>query len=177
MPDPLFSPAAPDFTDPLGLLAACHGRIRSHCALLERMLAWLPTHGADDEIRRSAQRVIHYFETAGRHHHADEEDDLFPLLAGSPALDATLAQLRREHRELDALWQDLARRLEQLGSGEVPADLGPLAQTFVAAQSAHIGIEDAQLLPAARALLGPAQIASLGHAMARRRGVTPKAAD
>ena len=34
----LLRPAAPDFSDPLGLLAACHERMLANCALLQRML-------------------------------------------------------------------------------------------------------------------------------------------
>jgi len=174
---PVLSPAAPDFSDPLGLLAACHERIRGHCGLLQRMLLWLPEHGADGEMQGAARQVTRYFGTAAPHHHADEEEDLFPLLAADAGLADLIAHLGREHTRLDALWADLAPRLECLARGEVPEGLAAAVEAFTAAYGAHIDCEDAQILPAARRRLDQAQLGALGRAMARRRGVTSMAGD
>jgi len=173
----VLSPAAPDFSDPLGLLAACHQRIRGQCALLRRMLEWLPEHGPDAEMQAAARQVLRYFETAAPHHHADEEEDLFPLLEGDAELAPVIAQLRREHGRLDEQWADLAPRLQRLSRGEVPHRLGPSVDAFAAAYGTHIDSEDAHILPAAQRLLGRAQLAALGRAMARRRGITSTAGD
>lgn len=173
----MLNPAAPDFSDPLGLLAACHRRIREHCELLDRILAWIPAHGADSEVQAAARQVMRYFETAAPHHHADEEQDLFPLLEGDAGLARLIAHLRREHGRLDALWAELAPRLERLGQGEVPGQLGPAVDAFIAAYGAHIDAEDAHILPAAQRLLDQARLDRLGRAMARRRGITSTAGD
>ena len=45
----LLSPPAPDFNDPLGLLAACHQRILGFCDLLERLGPWIDANGLDKE--------------------------------------------------------------------------------------------------------------------------------
>lgn len=177
MDDPLLSTGAPDFTDPLGLLGACHQRILGHCDLLERMLDWLPAHGADDEIRNAAQRVIRYFEVAAPHHHADEEHDLFPLLARSAALTAVLDRLRAEHTRLDTAWHDLEARLQPLLTGRIPADLASAVRAFNAAHRAHIETENREVLPAAAQLLDAAQIRLLGASMAARRGINAAVAD
>jgi len=173
----VLNPTAPDFSDPLGLLAACHQRIREHCKLLDRILDWIPAHGADTEVQAAARQVLRYFETAAPHHHADEEEDLFPLLEGDAELARLIAQLRGEHGRLDAQWADLAPRLQRLSRGEVPERLAPAVDAFSAACGTHIDSEDAHILPAAQRLLDPAQLATLGHAMARRRRVTSTAGD
>lgn len=173
----LLRPAAPDFSDPLGLLAACHERMLANCALLQRMLEWLPAHGVDAEIRRSALQVMRYFETAARHHHADEELDLFPVLAQSPGLVPLIERLQSEHGLLEAAWEELAAQLQALLDGRDAPALESKVDAFVTAYGAHIETENAGVLPVARELLSAAQIATLGHAMARRRGVTSVATD
>lgn len=56
---------------------------------------------------------MRYFDTSARHHHDDEEHDLFPALiesmAGSGAicLRELTAALTVEHREPEARWQTL----------------------------------------------------------------------
>ena len=69
------------------MLAACHGRVESQCDTLRRLLPHVAAHGADVQAREAAVAVMRYFDTAARHHHADEEVDLFPALidAMSPA--------------------------------------------------------------------------------------------
>jgi hemerythrin-like domain-containing protein len=173
----LFGEAAPDFTDPLGLLAACHRRILDHCALLERMRERLPLQGVDADMQAAAGRVHRYFAQAAPQHHADEEQDLFPLLREVAGLGDTLAALERGHRELERCWQALAPALRRLEQGRPVGDWAgdwndPLAR-FLTAYRDHVETEDHTILPAARRLLGAAQLAAMGRAMARRRGVNP----
>lgn len=167
----LFGEPAPDFSDPLGLLAACHQRILDHCALLERMRDRLPLQGADADMRGAAGRVHRYFSQAAALHHADEESDLFPLLRHGAGLADTLAALTQEHAELDRRWQALAPALCALEQGRPPTDWdGPLNR-FVTAYRDHVEEENRSVLPAAQACLSDGQLAGIGRAMARRRGV------
>src|SRR5262245_1453716 len=113
------APAA-GFELPLEMLAACHLRIEAQCATLQRLVPHLGAHGADQQARDAASAVMRYFDSAARHHHADEEADLFPALiesmAGSDAVclrDLT-ASLSADHRELDRRWRQLRRALEQV---------------------------------------------------------------
>ena len=77
----LFSDAtAPSFDDPLGMLAACHGRIERQLATLERLQRHLPEHGCDVDARAAARGILRYFDTAAPNHHADEEASVFPRL-------------------------------------------------------------------------------------------------
>lgn len=173
----LITPPAPDFSDPLGLLAACHGRMLEHCALLERMLEWLPMHGVDAEIRAATGKVLRYFDVAAPHHHADEEEDLFPRIAGDATLADTIADLQQEHLVLEAAWADLAPHLTSLHEGGVPDGLAPTVRRFLTAYRQHIEIENRVILPRAAELLDAADRAALGRAMAHRRGVSAAASD
>lgn len=167
---------APGFDDPLGLLAACHTRIERQCETLERLPAHIAAHGVDAAAREAAAAVLRYFTQAAPHHHADEEQDLFPRLRahrgepGCPAeLDDWLARLAREHEGLGAAWGELAPRLERIAAGNAPAELA--AKVLVERYRAHYRFEDAQLLPLARRLLTARELAEIGAAMRRRRGV------
>ena len=162
---------APDFDDPLGLLAACHQRMLDHCALLERLPAWLSDQGIDDDARHLAERVLRYFDTAARHHHADEEEDLFPLLRSNTALVSLLDTLEREHATLEDAWRRLAPLLKDILDGRTAPELDTTIGAFVIAYRQHIDRENTELLPAAGRLLTPAQVTALGQAMANRRGV------
>lgn len=160
----------PGFDDPLGLLAACHDRILAHCATLIRLREHVRLRGFDSEARTTAERVDHYFAQAGRWHHEDEERDLVPLLKGhaDQALAALLERLMGEHRALEAAYAPLHEALAARASGRRP---GLEVEAYVGLMRAHVAVENAEVLPRARALLAPREIAQLGAAMARRRGV------
>ena len=49
---------APGFDQPIAVLKHCHGRIRKQLATLEKLLAHLPEHGADEQAQQAAQAVL-----------------------------------------------------------------------------------------------------------------------
>ena len=161
---------APGFDDPLGLLAACHERIEGHCATLVRLKTHVRARGGDLNAQMAAERVWGYFAQAGRWHHEDEERDLVPLLKGhaDQALSALLETLMGEHRALEAAYAPL----HEAFSADAPGLPGGLeVEAYVDLMRAHVAVENAEVLPRARALLAPHEVAQLGAAMARRRGV------
>lgn len=164
---------APGFDDPLAMLRACHERILRQCATLEKLVAHLPTHGADRAARAAAAEVHRYFSTAGRHHHEDEEQDLFPLLRADPALAALLAGLHGEHVRMEALWRQLEPLLVAPDSIHAPDDFAEQVREFNMLYRAHIERENIELLPRAAQLLPAAVLAVIGARMAARRGVSP----
>ncbi|MCG6966825.1 MAG: hemerythrin domain-containing protein [Chromatiaceae bacterium] len=170
MPVALFDEPAPDFSDPLGLLAACHQRMLGFCDLLERLQPWVESHGIDDDATEAARRVMHYFDTAGELHHRDEEADLFPLLASEESLRPLIERLQREHQTLDQHWQVLARQLRALLQGQTDLTaLRAAIDSFCSVHREHIRMENQQLLPAAGSLLSAAQLRALGRTMSARR--------
>lgn len=163
---------APGFDDPLAMLAACHERILRQCATLEKIAAHLRTEGLTPEVRVAAAEVHRYFSTAGRNHHEDEEQDLFPLLRGDASLADLIATLAGEHVRMEALWRTLEPRLATPDSIRDAEAFARQVAEFSALYATHIARENAELLPRAAQLLPPAVLAVLGARMAARRGVT-----
>ncbi len=169
------STPAVGFEVPLEMLAACHLRVEAQCATLRRLVAHLSARGADQQARDAASAVMRYFETSARHHHADEEADLFPALiesmAGSDAvcLRELTTSLGADHRELEHRWCRLRGALEQVASGNAAALTVDEVQAFVGLYERHIAREESELLPMAKRLLGDAALDRIGLAMRARR--------
>ncbi len=164
-----FPDAAPDFNDPLGLLRACHQRILHHCETLERLPAHLRDHGLDAAARTAVGNLLRYFTTAGRHHHQDEEQDLFPLLARqSLKLADRVHRLHQDHARMETLWQALEPFLKKPDPAQVPE---AAITEFVALYRDHIGRENDDLLEMAHHILSNADLKKLGTRMAERRGI------
>lgn len=162
----------PGLDEPLGLLAACHERILTHCKLLGRIVEHHAHGELGPAVHGACAQVIRYFSTAARHHHEDEEQDLFPLLINKePALDGLLQRLHTEHGVLDAAWSRLS---PMLGEPEkfTTDEFRTRVVAFCTAFENHIALENTELLPVARSLLAVTDLAPLGRSMARRRGVS-----
>ena len=162
---------------PLEMLSACHGRIETQCATLRRLVPHLLVHGVDEEARAAATRIIRYFDTSALHHHADEEDDLFPALiesmAGSDAicLRDMIDGLTADHRALAACWRHLRGILERIAAGERVPLLFDDVEALAVRYERHIEREEKELLPMAARLLSDDDLARIGRAMRARRGI------
>ena len=168
--------------DPVGMLAACHGRVRKQCATLKALMPHLKTRGADDEAAAAAHRVMRYFDEAAVHHHTDEEEDLFPRLMKAVQaaevgaternkIQALLERLRQEHASMGAMWQTLRAYLLKVRSHQLPdlSAMQPLIEQFTQAYEAHTALEDEELLPLAARMLKASALESLGQQMKARR--------
>lgn len=174
---PGFSAPAAGFEAPLEMLSACHHRVERQCETLKRLALHLIAHGSDGRARDAAAGVLRYFDTSARHHHDDEEVDLFPALlesmAGSDAvcLRGLVDALVADHRELEARWRRLRVTLERVVAAQ-PAVLAPAeVEGFATLYAEHIAREEQELLPMAARLLGDAELDRVGRAMRARRGV------
>ncbi|MEW6646166.1 MAG: hemerythrin domain-containing protein [Pseudomonadota bacterium] len=166
-----FPEAAPDFSNPLGLLRACHERILQHCATLERLVGHLRDHGVDADARSAAGKIHHYFSTAGRHHHEDEEQDLFPRLARQSLKLADLVhRLRQDHARMDNLWQQLSPLLATPSRITDIDAFATLVDEFTSLHRTHVARENEDLLELARHILSSDELKKLGKQMAERRG-------
>jgi hemerythrin-like domain-containing protein len=177
--DNLFAKSAPTFDEPIEMLKACHERIASQCATLEKLVAHLPSHGSDVQAQQAAKNILRYFNVAGPHHHADEEQDLFPLLIEigerlhSP-LRERIAGLLDEHRTLEAAWAQLRVVLADIAEGKSVPLGEALVAGFVGAYRSHIAQEEREILPFAEAHLDLQQRARLSKTMVARRTVAPQ---
>jgi hemerythrin-like domain-containing protein len=169
----------PSFDEPLEMLAACHERIEAQLRTLERLGPHLEKHGCDAEAKSAAQAVLRYFDTSGKLHHQDEDEDLFPLLrgragvAGRPDVAAAIEELEREHGTMEGQWTRLRERLLAIAGGEARLDPEDVAR-FAWLYRRHMDREATAVLPFARETLDPAQRASLGERMAARRKTAPR---
>jgi pyridoxamine 5'-phosphate oxidase len=169
--------AAPDFDQPIAVLKHCHGRIRKQLATLEKLLSHLPEHGADEQARQAAKAVLKYFEKAAHLHHEDEEQDLIPMLRAvaqgddAATLQALAPVILQDHKDMDAMWQDLHEQLSAIAEGTAAMLAAGAVQRFVQRYTSHMEREEGVIAPMALRLFSPAQMAQLGSAMQRRRGL------
>lgn len=168
------------FDEPLAALSACHRRIEKQMATLARLQRHIARSGFDNHARVAAAAILRYFTDAAPHHHADEEEDLFPkvLRAAEASSDRACAfdlvsHLLVDHRNMEAAWARVRAALESLQSGEKTELDNQPCKEFARSYSGHIEREDKQLFPLAARLLSKADLESLGNAMARRRGLPP----
>ncbi len=174
---PGFDTPAAGFEVPLEMLSACHGRVARQCQTMLRLVPHLAANGPDQAAREAALNVMRYFDVSARHHHADEEEDLFPaLLQSAPA--GELAQLRNlidalraQHRELEHAWAQLRPKLEGISLGTKPELDAHQVGRLVELYRSHIAREEEELLPLAARFLGNPQLDAVGRAMRLRRGI------
>jgi hemerythrin-like domain-containing protein len=168
------------FDEPLEMLLGCHRRIEKQLETLKRLRTYLDGHAVDAEASLAAQNVLRYFTSAALNHHADEEEDLFPLLeariddGGEKARFAAFrARLEEDHRRLEFAWSRLRRPLEGIAEG-LPRSLGASdVQSFVDAYAEHILTEETTLKDFFDRWLGDDDRRTLGVSMAARRKVSP----
>jgi pyridoxamine 5'-phosphate oxidase len=170
---------APGFDQPIAVLKHCHDRIRKQLATMQKMPAHLARHGADEQARQAAEAVLNYFDKAAHLHHADEEENLVPMLQsvaqGEDA--ATLAELvpgiLQDHDEMDAMWQGLHEQLTAIADGSAATLTAAIVTRFAERYTSHMEREETRIAPMAKRLFSAAQMAQLGEAMQVRRGILP----
>lgn len=172
----LLNKPAPSFDEPIEMLRACHERIAAQCATLEKLTAYLPAHGADVQAQQAAANIMRYFDVAGPHHHADEEQDLFPMLIEVGRTQRSIATewiatLLDEHRTLEAEWVRVREVLADIAGGHARPLERLRVAGFVYAYRSHIAREETHIFPFAEACLSPQQLAELSAAMVARRSV------
>jgi len=173
----LLNDPAPSFDQPVAVLKHCHNRIRKQLATLEKLLAHLPVHGADDQARQAATAVLNYFEKAAHLHHDDEEQDLIPMLVATAqgedaaTLRALAPGILQDHKDMDAMWQDLHEQLAAIADGSGTALSPSTVRDFVQRYQQHMEREEGTMAPMALRLFDARQMAQLGAAMQRRRGI------
>jgi pyridoxamine 5'-phosphate oxidase len=173
--------SVPGFDQPIAVLKHCHGRIRKQLATMEKLLSHLPEHGADQQARQAAAGVLKYFDQACPLHHEDEEQDLIPMLRAvaqgedAATLQALAPVILQDHRDMDALWQDLHEQLAAVADGSAATLSASSVQRFAQRYLAHMEREEGALAPMALRLFDARQMAQLGAAMQQRRGIAPAA--
>lgn len=162
----------PGFDNPLGLLRACHDRMLAHCELLEALVAQARSGELLDSARKAAADITRYFSTSAPLHHRDEEEDLFPRINRQSLRIAELVHgLRKEHRELDALWAVIVPELRRIPADGFSAVFLESAARFCELCRSHVSRENRELLPLVASSVSERELGYIGEAMAQRRGV------
>ena len=172
----------PGFDQPIAVLKHCHDRIRKQLATLARLLDHLPRHGADEQARQAAAAVLKYFDQAAPLHHADEEENLLPMLqatargADLALLDELAPGILLDHDQMDTMWQDLHEQLTAIAAGSAAQLSASNVQHFSERYTDHMEREETFVAPMAKRLFSAVQMVQLGDAMQLRRGIVPAAA-
>ena len=172
---------APGFDQPIAVLKHCHDRIRKQLDTLMRLPAHLAAHGADEQARQAAQAIMKYFDKAAHLHHADEEENLLPVLrtvaTGEDAatLDALAPGILLDHDAMNAMWQQLHEQLAAIAAGSASSLDADAAARFEQRYREHMQTEETHIAPMAKRLFSAAQMQALGDAMQARRGLGPAA--
>jgi hemerythrin-like domain-containing protein len=160
----------PSFDDPVGMLLACHGRIRDQLVTLERVVVALREGGAD---RLAAARLaladpLRYFAEAGVRHSMDEDASVFPRVQH-----AAIPELTTEHRELEAIFMALRTVAVRVVAGDITdeliADLATHVEALARGYREHLHKEEAEVFPLVAAL-DEKELRAIGIEMRIRRG-------
>ena len=168
---------APDFDEPIAVLKHCHDKIRKNLQTLQKLPAHLKANGADEDAQKAAAGILRYFREAAPNHHADEEDDLLPMLQETARdadrhLLATLQpQILAEHQQMELIWIKLESQLDAIVSNKSAALNTADADQFAALYTSHMEKEEGNIAPMAKRLFSAAQMQQLGNAMRRRRNI------
>ena len=180
MTSPLFD-SVPGFDQPIAVLKHCHDKIRKQLTTLQNLLGHLGQNGNTPEAQQAAKAVLQYFNKAAHLHHADEEQDLMPMLQATAtgedaALLATLVpDILADHQRMDQAWLTLRPELDAIAAGTDSQLSHDGVRDYIAAYQAHMAKEEGQLAPMAKRLFSAQQMEQLGTAMQRRRGIAPDA--
>ena len=162
------------FEQPFEMMQACHQRLHRMLALMDKLRAHLPAHGADEQARQAARDIMKYFDQAAPQHHHDEELHVFPplLARGEAHLAEVVRKLQQDHLQMESGWMRARAVLDAIAQGQVQA-LSPAQAAdldgFAALYQSHIEAEEGVAYPAAQAMLDEATVRAMGQEMARRR--------
>ena len=168
------APPASLFKDPIEYIFADHFRQRTLCSALNQIAE---AEMIDVEL---AEAALEFLQKEFGPHVLDEEEDLFPLLRlraeAEDDINRVLDQLSEEHAADEADANRIIALLEQLlRSGDlsvIDEEATELLARFAANERQHLIVENAIVLPLARARLSEADKQKLGKRMAARRGLT-----
>lgn len=169
--------AEPGFDDPVGLMTACHRRIKNFLKTLRIAAELAEQRDLEPEELEAVSRALHYFRDAAPNHTADEEQDVFPaLLRHEPSSTETVEALLRDHHRADALHQQVndigevwlrEGRIQLARYRELVDALTQLEGLY----AEHIRTEETELFPRASQVLSRAEFTAIGVKMAERRGM------
>lgn len=158
-------------TDAIDFLLECHERIRRFSGIAVRLAE--EAHAPAVDAADAARQLLRYFRESLPDHALDEDGTLTPRLLDHTPLELADALNRqaRDHAEHEATLAALCRHWERIAAGE-PTDrveLVTLSRSLRAHFAEHLRLEEEEIFPAARRILGQDELRRLGAAMRDRR--------
>ncbi len=130
--------------EPLGLLMACHARIRRYLAGIETLLAF--PDWSDPRAIATARDCAHYFREALPLHAEDEDASVAPRLVRlglGPELSATLRRLAEEHHAIDEGCRAVVAALDSVVAGDPRTSaLQEASRPFATLLRSHLEAEE-----------------------------------
>ena len=157
--------------DPLDFIAEDHLRERQICALIDGIAS------TEDIDIRDVQNVLSFLGEELTMHLKDEEEGLFPVMSdrcdAEDEIDRVIARLCSDHAGIAAAVPQVKQSLERLLSGSRPLEEKErtMLTEFASQTRRHLIVENAIILPIARARLNTDDLDTLRLGMLRRRGL------
>lgn len=161
-----------DYENPLDFIAGDHMREREVCTLIDRLVA-------EGRLQASETRQITGFLTTRLPDHLDDEEiDLFPMMRmrceAEDEIEKVIEKLRSDHTHAFADAPAIAALIEGAGAGAALSDAERALMTgFADHARRHLILENAVVLPIARARLTGDDLATMKRHMLARRGLAP----
>jgi hemerythrin-like domain-containing protein len=177
MPIQIGAKTQSSFSNPIGLMADCHRRIKKFLSLMITIMR--QTHGgALKENQQAALKIaLRYFVEAAPKHTLDEEESLFPRIRkladdGAKSLDQLEQEhdvAERRHNQVNCLGEKWIQQgsLSVEDALELAAALGKLSVIY----KKHIYMEESHVFPLASRILSNADVTAIGREMALRRNL------
>lgn len=176
---PGFSTPQVGLDQPLEMLSACHDRVQNRCDILHRLYAHLEKHGPNEEAQSAAKNILFYFDTSAKHHHEDEEADLFPALLKTLQEVGTVSEkqqipevitlLLADHRKLETLWLKIRPALALIAAGKEANLENSIITELSNIYEKHIHTEENVVFPLAKKYLGAGDVQIISERMTHRR--------
>lgn len=152
------SSSFPNPNEPVLDFSQCHAGIGKQLDMLSELPALLGPAARAQEIAVSA---LAFFRDVIFEHHVDEERELFPAVLESAQAGAEyqhvldlVAQLTREHRELEATWKRVEANLKKVAKGQFAQVEVTDMERLVSQYREHARFEETEFLPLSQAILG-----------------------
>ncbi|MCR9135244.1 MAG: hemerythrin domain-containing protein [Alphaproteobacteria bacterium] len=166
-------PPVSQLLSPLDYIFADHFRQRVLCRVLDDI--------ADDQAgdKPLVLAALQFLRSEFAPHVIDEEEDLFPLLRRraepDDRIEEVLGDLSQEHAadklDADRIMVGLEQAHQAAGDSGMNDEFRALLHRFAANERRHLIVENAIVMPLARARLTKGDLRSLGRRMAARRGL------
>ncbi|RPD85708.1 hemerythrin domain-containing protein [Neisseria weixii] len=165
----LFNTPSVTFAQPIGMLYACHDKVRRFCSQVNMLPDYIAENGRNDVVLQATRQISQYFNVAAPLHHEDEEENFFPLLLQyAPQAQESIDELLRQHESLHANWSAVAdefARLEADADHQLDTEV---LQRFTAGYDVHLGIEE-PLFEMGKTFIPKEKLTEIGEIMAARR--------